>query len=95
MNWDNLKYFLVVCNTGSIRLAAQELEVNHATVSRRIKNFEKSLGDQLFERTTKGYVRTKLGDEIFHEAVHLQDRLKSVERRVAGKDETLSGESRG
>lgn len=94
MNWDNLKYFLVVCNTGSIRLAAQELDVNHATVSRRIKRFEKSLGDQLFERTPKGYIRTKLGDEIFQEAVHLQDRLNSVERRVAGKDESLSGEIR-
>jgi len=94
LNWDNLKYFLVVCNAGSIRLAAQELDVNHATVSRRIKSFEKSLGEQLFERTPKGYVRTKLGDEIFHEAAHLQDRLNSVERRVAGKDETLSGEIR-
>ena len=84
----------MVCNAGSIRLAAQELEVNHATVSRRIKSFEKSLGGLLFERTPKGYVRTKLGDEIYQEASHLQERLKSVERRVVAKDDTLSGEIR-
>ena len=94
LNWDDLKYFLVVCNTGSIRGAAEELEVNHATVSRRIKHFEKSLGEQLFERTSKGYVRTELGEEIFHEAIHLQERLKTVERRAVGKDDTLSGEIR-
>lgn len=94
MNWDDLKYFLTVCRTGAIRSAAEELEVNHATVSRRIKQFEKSLGEQLFERTSKGYVRTDLGEEIYNEAIHLQDRLNSVERRVAGKDDTLSGEIR-
>lgn len=94
MNWDDLKYFLTVCQTGSIRSAALELEVNHATVSRRIKSFEKSLGEQLFERTVKGYVRTNLGEEIYREAAHLQERLNTVERKVAGNDESLYGEIR-
>jgi len=94
LNWDDLKYFLTVCQTGSIRSAAIELDVNHATVSRRVKGFEKSLGEQLFERTPKGYVRTELGDEIYSEAVHLQERLNTVERRAVGKSNNLSGEIR-
>ena len=94
MNWDDLKYFLAVCRNGSIRSAAKELGVNHATVSRRINSFEKSLGQRLFERTTKGYLLTKIGEEILSEASNLEERLSSVDRLVAGKDTDLVGEVR-
>jgi len=94
LNWDDLKFFLAVSRAGSVRAAAEELKVNHATVSRRINNFESSLGQRLFERTSQGYVRTRLGDEIFNEAAYLEERLSNVERRIIGNDEALSGEIR-
>lgn len=94
LNWDDLKFFLAVSRAGSVRAAAEELKVNHATVSRRINSFESSLGQRLFDRTSKGYVRTRLGDEIFNEAAYLEERLSNVERRIAGNDEELSGEIR-
>lgn len=94
MKWDDLKFFLAVCRAGSIRGAAKVLQVNHATVSRRISAFEEALGERLFERNTKGYLLSKTGEEIFKEASHLEERLNAVERKVAGKDKTLSGEIR-
>lgn len=94
LNWDDLKFFLAVSRAGSVRTAAEELKVNHATVSRRINSFEGSLGERLFERTPQGYVRTRLGDEIFNEAAYLEERLSNVERRIMGNDEELSGEVR-
>lgn len=94
LNWDDLKFFLAVSRAGSVRAAAEELKVNHATVSRRINNFESSLGQRLFERTSQGYIRTRLGDEIFNEAAYLEERLSNVERRIIGNDEALSGEIR-
>lgn len=94
MNWDDLKFFLAVCREGSIRSAAVVLKVNHATVSRRINNFEKSLGERLFERTPQGYRRTRLGDEIFEEASYLEERLSSIDRKILAKDENLVGEVR-
>ncbi|WDE11952.1 LysR family transcriptional regulator [Thalassomonas haliotis] len=94
MNWDDLKYFLAVCRMGSIRAAAAELNVNHATVSRRINNFEASLGQRLFERSAKGYIRTKIADEIYRESSHLEERLSTVSRQVAGKDNSLCGDIR-
>lgn len=94
MNWDDLKYFLAVCRAGSIRAAAKDLDVNHATVSRRVNSFESALNQRLFERTPTGYVRTKAAEEIFLEASHLEERLNSVERKVAAKDKTLKGEIR-
>jgi DNA-binding transcriptional LysR family regulator len=36
INWDNLRYVLMVANKGSIAAAARELEVNRTTVLRRI-----------------------------------------------------------
>jgi len=94
LNWDDLKFFLAVCRAGSIRAAAQGLGVNHATVSRRINNFEASLGERVFDRTQQGYVRTRLGDEIFEEASYLEERLSSIDRKIVGKDENLEGEVR-
>lgn len=92
MNWDDLKFFLVVCRTGSIRAAAKSLGVNHATVSRRINGFEQALGERLFDRSAKGYVPTAAADDIFREASNLEERLSAVERRVVGKDKTLKGD---
>lgn len=94
LNWDDLKFFLAVCRTGSVRTAALQLGVNHTTVSRRINSFEKDLGQRLFERSSKGYVKTKLADEIFNEASYLEERLSSVERKIVGQDDVLSGEIR-
>lgn len=94
LNWDDLKFFLAVCRAGSVRAAANQLGVNHTTVSRRINSFEKEMGQRLFERSSKGYIRTKLAEEIFNEASYLEERLSSVERKVVGQDAVLSGEIR-
>lgn len=94
MNWDDLKYFLAVCRKGSIRAAALELKVNHATVSRRINKFELLIGERLFERSAKGYLVTRAGKEILEEASNLEERLNTVTRKVAGKNAELSGDIR-
>jgi len=94
VNWDDLRYFLAVCRTGTIRAAAQELGVNHATVSRRINSFEESLDERLFERSASGYECTAIGSEVYDEASHLELTLKTVERRIAGKDTSMLGDIR-
>lgn len=94
MNWDDLKYFLAVCRNGSVRAAAAELQVNHATVSRRINGFEGALDQRVFDRTAKGYQLTRLGEEIYQEASLLEERLSTVERKAANKRQHISGELR-
>ncbi len=39
INWDNLRYVLIVAKNGSIAAAARELGVNRTTVLRRIEVF--------------------------------------------------------
>lgn len=94
MNWDDLKYFLAVARHGSVRAAAKSLDVNHATVSRRIRQFEEQLGYRLFERSGNGYQKTMLANEIYSEAVHLEERLNTISRKVAGKNKEFSGDIR-
>lgn len=94
LNWDDLKFFLAVSKAGSVRAAAAHLNVNHTTVSRRINSFELALGQRLFERTSKGYIKTKLAEDIYNEASYLEERLNSVERKIIGKDDDLSGDIR-
>jgi DNA-binding transcriptional LysR family regulator len=53
-----LHAFLVVCRTGSMRSAAEQLCVTQAAVSRAIARLEKHLGFPLFERRTQGVLPT-------------------------------------
>ena len=63
-NWSDIKYFLQVAESGNVTSAALELGVNHSTVSRRIRAFEKEHGVRLFERVPSGYILTNAGSAI-------------------------------
>ncbi len=77
-----------------MRAAALELKVNHATVSRRIRAFEQSLGERLFDRGAKGYELTPAARDIYEQAQHLEASLNLVSRRMAAKDQKLAGDLR-
>ncbi len=55
IRWDDVAYVLAVVDHGSVAAAARVLGVNHATVLRRIAEFETRTGVQMFDRTTRGY----------------------------------------
>lgn len=93
-DWDDLRFFLALAQTGSITAAAEKLKVNQSTVSRRINQFEKELEVRLFERFTSGYVLTSEGDELLIRAQHVEDEMFSIERQVMGKNIELSGSIR-
>lgn len=94
LDWDDIRYFLAVSRTSSIRRAALELGVNHATVSRRIGQFEKQLGVRLFEKLPTGYVITSAGEEISSLAEHMEGQANALERKVYGRDMGLTGKLR-
>ena len=94
LDWYDLRIFLAIARKGSIRAAADALQLDHSTVSRRIRAFEKRLGVQLMDRLPTGYVPTAAGEELIAEARTIEDQLTAIERRVLGQDERLSGELR-
>src|SRR5258708_25243289 len=76
MDWDNLKFFLALAETGSLSRASEKLQVDHSTVSRRIDMLEQDLGVRVVERLSRSYRLTPEGEE-------LRDRAKEIEARIA------------
>lgn len=91
MDWDDLRFFLAVARTGSLRGAAKELGVNHSTVSRRIGAFEDRLGARLFERLPTGYLTTPAGENMLESVQSIEQSVAAIDRRVAGQDSRPGG----
>lgn len=91
MDWNSLKTFLAIAESGSLQGAAKRLGVNHSTVFRRLNGLEKELGGRLFERLPHAYVLTATGEEALQIAQRMQEQALDLERRVLGKDVQLKG----
>ena len=50
MNWDDIKVFLAIANTGGLKKAARVLDIHHSSCARRINALESDLGIALFEK---------------------------------------------
>ncbi|MCQ8781841.1 LysR family transcriptional regulator [Mangrovibrevibacter kandeliae] len=91
MNWDDVRYFLAVARAGSVRAAAERLEVNHSTVLRRVAQLEETLGALMFERLPFGYRLTPAGEEVLDLAGAMEASSHQLETRVFGRDQTVRG----
>src|SRR5215470_7415591 len=76
MDWDNLRFFLALAETGSLSRASEKLRVDHSTVARRIETLEHDLGARLVERLSRSYRLTAEGEQI-------RDRAREIETRIA------------
>lgn len=72
-DWNDLKAFLAVAETGSTLAAAQALRVSQTTVARRIAALEAATGLDLFERRQAGYALTPVGDAMLASAIAVRD----------------------
>ena len=91
MNWDDLKIFLAVSRCGTMSGAAQQLKVQHSTVSRRVKALEKQLGTNLVRRNKGVYELTKAGNKIKDAALRVESEIISVDGTLFRKDDPLFG----
>jgi len=94
MNWDDIKIFLAMVRHATVRAAADLLDMSHSTVARRIIALEKGLGVRLFDRTTHGYKLTPAGRDILATAESMEREVMTLERRVVGRDQKLTGHVR-
>jgi DNA-binding transcriptional LysR family regulator len=94
INWDNLRYVLMVANKGSVSAAARELEVNRTTVLRRIDRFQEDLSCRIFERGDSGYVLTPEAEKMINAAREVESTLFNMQRQIAGHELKLEGEVR-
>lgn len=91
VNWDDLRLFLAVARTRSISGAAKQLDVQHSTVSRRMRTLEQKLGVRLLERKKSGYELTPEGENLKDAASRMENEVLEVDSLLLGKDTTLIG----
>lgn len=91
MNWDDVRIFLAVARAGQILGAARRLELNHATVSRRIAALEKSLGAKLFRRLTTGSELTAEGERFLSTAERIEADMIAARADIAGEGDEIAG----
>jgi DNA-binding transcriptional LysR family regulator len=93
-DWDDIRYFLAVAREGSVRAAAERLEVNHSTVLRHIAQLEDRLGTQMFEKLPSGYRLTDAGEEVLEFAEQMAAASTQLQTRVFGRDQGVRGRLR-
>lgn len=86
-NWDDLKFVLAVAEAGSVNAAAARLNVNHATILRRVAAFEDAHQTHVFLRQAKGYT-------VSPEAVRTIEAIRNVQRAVEAMKRTISSDVR-
>lgn len=62
-----MKYFLEVCNCGSMAKAAEKLHITQQGISIALRRLESELGCNLFYHKSKGLVLTQFGSAFRNE----------------------------
>jgi DNA-binding transcriptional LysR family regulator len=84
MDWQDVRYFLVLAQGGSLSNAARVLRVEHTTIARRVTALEAALDLRLFDRLPRGWRLTQEGRSLLPFAENLAASATSFERRALG-----------
>jgi DNA-binding transcriptional LysR family regulator len=91
MDWSDVRIFLGVVRSRSLGEAARSLGLSHPTIGRRIKALEEEARQPLFRRTKDGLLLTDAGDSVLKLAESMENSALTMERRLAGSQESLEG----
>lgn len=93
-SWDDLRFFLVTTQKGSLAKAASHIGVTQPTVSRRIESLEERLGVRLFDRLPSGVTLTVEGESILGAAKLIERKVLEIQMNVSGLDKRMEGNVR-
>lgn len=86
-DWDDLRFFLALCEAGTLTGAARATGVEHTTVARRIDALETALAARLFDRFPKGWSLTAAGTALVPHARRLEDDMHALLNVARGASE--------
>ncbi len=90
-DWNDLRYFIAVAETGSTLAAGRTLRVSQTTVARRVAALEQALGLGLFERRQAGYAPTPAGEALLEQARKVQTVADTLAEAAASMTREASG----
>ncbi len=93
-SWDDMRVFLAVARAESLSRAAPGLQMDAATVGRRIARLEEQTGAALFRKSPQGYALTDLGARTLAHAEAAEAALNRATEEARGDHGELSGQIR-
>lgn len=91
ISWEDAQTFLAVIETGSFSAAARLLDLGQPAVSRRIKNLEQRLAQQLFIRGKHGAERTPAAERLIPAAEQMAKWAVEFDRATRGGSDDIAG----
>lgn len=91
-DWEDLRHFAALAREGSLSAAARALQVEHATVARRVAGLEAALRLKLVDRRPRSYDLTADGNRIAAIAERIENEMFAIERAARAGQEGLAGE---
>ncbi len=91
MDWDKLRVFHVVAESGSFTRAGETLNLSQSAVSRQIRSLEDSLRLPLFHRHARGLILTEQGELLYRTAHDVFAKLAMTEAILTESKERPKG----
>lgn len=91
MDWNQIRTFVTVAETGSLSSASEKLRASQPTLGRQIGALERAVGESLFVRSRTGMQLTEAGLALIDEAREMARRADLFALKATGQDNTISG----
>ncbi|TCQ02194.1 DNA-binding transcriptional LysR family regulator [Rhizobium sp. PP-F2F-G36] len=91
-DWENLRHFAALAEAGTLSAAARLLNVDHATIARRVANLEAEIGLKLVDRRGRRLSLTVDGERIAGIARRMKMDAQAVERAGMASRFSLSAD---
>ncbi|ESY42630.1 MULTISPECIES: LysR family transcriptional regulator [unclassified Mesorhizobium] len=91
IDWNLIKSFVTVAETGSLSAAARKLSASQPTLGRHIGELEQALGVTLFRRGRRGYALTEAGATLFERGRAVSEQASAFSLLALGSVEAIEG----
>lgn len=91
-DWDDYRLVLAIQNGKTLRNAANELGVNHSTVSRRLATLNRNYGAEIVRKTASGLCLSPLGEKLLVSAKKIESLVIQDKRFERAQQLALEGD---
>jgi DNA-binding transcriptional LysR family regulator len=91
IDWNLIKSFVTVAETGSLSAAARKLASSQPTLGRHIAELEQALGVTLFRRGRRGYALTEAGSMLYERGRAVSEQASAFSLLALGSVEAIEG----
>ncbi len=85
LNYHHLLYFWVVAREGTIARACDQLHLTQPSISKQLRQLERSAGEKLFQRVGRNLVLTETGQMVFRYADEIFSLGRELSEALQGK----------